>query len=62
MAGWLGMTGRQLHRRARAIAAGMLMLQAGGCTIDPDLPFQAAFQFATETAIFFLDSWIVSLR
>ena len=41
---------------------GGLVLQAGGCVIDPDLILQAGIQFLTELAIFATDNALVNLR
>lgn len=41
---------------------GGVMLQATGCTIDPDLILQAGIQFLTELAIFATDNALVNLR
>lgn len=41
---------------------GGLILQVGGCVVDPDLLLQAGVQFLTESAIFLTDSALVALR
>lgn len=41
---------------------GGILLQTGGCSIDPDLLLQAFVQFFTEFAIFVTENAVIALR
>ena len=53
--------GLRVLRWSGLAAGGGLLLQTGGCGIDPDLILQAVIQFATETAIFLTDNALAGL-
>ncbi len=41
---------------------GGILLQTGGCNVDPDLLLQAFTQFFTEFAIFVTENAVIGLR
>lgn len=44
------------------VFGGGILLQTGGCNIDPDLLLQAFTQFFTEFAIFVTENAVIALR
>jgi len=50
-----------IERLTWGCLTGACLLQAGSCTIDPDIPFRALLTFGSDVAIFLLDNLIVSL-
>jgi len=39
---------------------GLILFQAGGCMIDPDIALRAGLTFASDLTIFLIDNLIVS--
>lgn len=48
--------------RLGLVVGGGILLQSGGCSIDPDLLLQAFVQFFTEFAIFATENAVIALR
>ncbi len=59
------MATRSRHRWVRRLElafGGGILLQSGGCDVDPDLLLQAFVQFFTEFAIFATENAVIALR
>jgi hypothetical protein len=52
---------RRRPLRMAWLATGVMLLQAGGCVIDPDVFFRAALSVASDTSVFLLDNLVASL-
>lgn len=44
------------------MAGPIILFQAAGCVIDPDIFLRAGLQIASEVAVFALDNLLVGLR